>query len=423
MFAKTYLYAAAAVCAGALLAACQEHPTETLAEARDDTPLEHARKHADPTYVCPMHPQIVRGEPGTCPICGMNLVLKEPETDAVTNDFGPPIVTIRPETLQNMGVRTAAAERRSLAKHIETVGYVGYDEDRIAHVHPRTSGWVEKLLVRAEGAPVERGQPLLEYYSPDLVNAQEEYLLALDGLTATGGRHQNLLQGARRRLRLLDIPEPVIDRLARTRDVRETVPILAPISGVVTEMGLREGMYIKPEMELLAITDVSTVWAQVDVFEHQMDWVKVGQPAEIRVPGLPGRVWKGKVDYVYPELDSMTRTLKVRLRFDNPDGALKPNMFAHAAIHGGLKQDVLTVPRAALIVTGAGERVILALGKGRFQPREVVSGMRVDDRVEILRGLEEGDAVVVSGQFLIDSESNLQASFRRMESSESQAGH
>ncbi len=400
-------------------------PSETLAQASDDTVIEHARKHADPTYVCPMHPQIVRNEPGNCPICGMNLVLQEAEAPAEDEnpESGPPIVTIRPETMQNLGVRTAHVERGPLQRHIETIGYVAYDEDRIAHVHPRASGWVERLLVRAPGEEVKHNQILLRYYSPEVVTAQEEYLLALSGIKTSDTRGMDMIQGGRRRLRLLEVPESVIATVNKTERVQETAPILAPAAGVVTELGVREGMFIKPEMELFAIADVSSVWVQVDVFAHQMDWVQVGNPAAIRIAALPGQVWQGKVDYIYPELDPKTRTLRVRLRFPNPDGMLKPNMFAEAEIHSQPKANALSIPREALIISGDENRVVVALGQGRFQPKTVISGMHTDNRVEILNGLREGEEVVVSGQFLIDSESNLQASFQRMQAPTEAAQH
>jgi Cu(I)/Ag(I) efflux system membrane fusion protein len=423
MFLKNYAAVLFFVSTLLLLTGCDSQdstasitPTESAQQAADDSVLEHARKHADPTYVCPMHPQIVRNEPGSCPICGMDLELQEVSvSEAGNSEFGPPIVTIRPETLQNMGMRTAPVERDDLSRRIETVGNVAYDEDRISHVHPRTSGWVEELFVRAEGDVVKQGEPLLAFYSPDIVTAQEEYLLALNGInTSPTPRSRDMLQAAQRRLRLLDVPKSVIDNLVKSRQVQETIPILARTTGVITKLGIREGMYIKPEMELFAISDVASVWVEADVFEHQMEWVEPGNPAAIQVPALPGRTWEGKVDYIYPELDPKTQTLRVRLRFPNSDGALKPNMYAQAMIASRPKEDVLTIPREALIVSGGDKRVVVALGDGRFQPKTVVPGMRAGDRLEILEGLQEGEAVVVSGQFLVDSESNLQASFRRM---------
>jgi Cu(I)/Ag(I) efflux system membrane fusion protein len=402
--------------AAGLILGCEleSAPTETYAEAAGDTALEHTLKHLDPKYVCPMHPQIVRDEPGSCPICGMALVEKQVSAGE-GGDEGPPIVRVRPETLQNMGVRTAQAERATLWKYIRTVGYVGYDEDRLVHVHPRAEGWVERMLVRAEGDRVKRGQVLLRFYSPEIMTAQSEYLIALDksAVGLRGRANPQLVEGARRRLRLLHVPGNVIDRLKRTREVQRTVPVLSPAEGVVTKLGFREGMFVTPATELYSIGDLSEVWVLVDVFEHQLDWLEKGKPAEIRVAAVPGRIWEGEVDYIYPELDPKTRTLRARLRFANPDGRLKPNMLAEVTVYAGPKKDVLSIPREALILTGQREAVVVALGEGRFQAVDVVGGMHSGDRVEILEGLEEGDRVVVSGQFLIDSESNLQAGFQR----------
>ncbi|MCP5420229.1 MAG: efflux RND transporter periplasmic adaptor subunit [Gammaproteobacteria bacterium] len=413
----------------ALLPACKPSasnaatPSESLEQAQDDSVIEHARKHADPTYVCPMHPTIVRDAPGNCPICGMTLVKQENPIKApdkapnkTSGDSTPPIVTVRPETQQNMGLRSALVERGTLAKTLESVGYVTYDEDRMAHVHPRAAGWVERLQVRAEGDEVTRGQVLMDLYSPEIVTAQEEYLLALEGIAVAGRRQQSLVEGSRRRLRLLEVPDSVIAAIGKTREVQETVPVLAPMAGVITRLGLREGMYVKPDMELFTISDVSSVWVQVDVFEHQADQVHQGSPARIDIPALPGRIWEAEVDYIYPELNPMTRTLRIRLRFKNPGGLLKPNMFAHAQIQGRETPNALMIPREALIMTGSQDRVIQDLGDGHFQPKVVVVGNQAQGRVEILEGLKEGDRVVVSGQFLIDSESNLQASFQRMQS-------
>ncbi len=382
----------------------QPEPSESLAEAADDSIIEHALKHADPTYVCPMHPQIVRGEPGSCPICGMDLVQVENEA---SKDEGQPAVELSAGTVQNMGVRTATVERGVIWRYIETVGYVSYDEERVAHVHPRSEGWVETLMIRSEGEQVEKDKPLLEIYSPEVVAAQEE-------LIAAGQTNRNLMAAASDRLRLLDVPESVIRQVAKSGKVRRAVPIYAPISGVVANLGLRERMYVNPQLELFSIADLSSIWVQVDVFEHQMAMISRGRPAEITVAALPGQVFEGEVDYIYPELDPITRTLRVRLRFPNPGGQLKPNMLADVVIFGGPKRGVLKVPREAVILSGRGSRVVKALGDGRYQPVDIRTGIGNSEQVEVLSGLEAGEQVVVSGQFLIDSESNLRASFARM---------
>jgi Cu(I)/Ag(I) efflux system membrane fusion protein len=369
-------------------------------------------KHADPTYVCPMHPQIVRNEPGSCPICGMGLVLQEVEDDG--ERF--PAVTVAAHTAHNLGLRTGRVERDTLWKYIETVGYVGYDEDKVVHVHPRASGWIEKVYVRAQGDVVRRGQKLFELYSPDIVAAQEELLITLrvDRQNLARQSRDSLIESGKQRLRLLDVPEPVIEKLIRSGEVTRTVPVLAPRDGVVTQIGFRDGMYVMPANELYTVADLASVWVQVDVFEHQLEWVSKGRAAEMRVEALPGRLWEGEVDYIYPVLEAETRTLRVRLRFANEDGVLKPNMLADVVIYGGPKRDVLAIPREAVIPAAGGARVVKVVEDGRYQPVVVDLGMQSGERVEVLSGLVEGDRIVVSGQFLIDSESNLQASFRRL---------
>lgn len=412
------------------LTACQksEQPTESMAEAMDDTAIEHTNKHLNTKYICPMHPQIVRDEPGSCPICGMFLVKKEfkPEPAAKANNTRTkkhstnqpdkhPTVTIRPEIIQKMGVRTATVEKGTLKKHIKTVGYVAYNEDQLVHIHPRASGWVEKLYLRRESDSVKPGQPLLEMYSPEILEAQQDFLVALR--TKTQGTNLNRWQyreAIRNRLRLLGVPDSTIKQIERQNASINNIPILAPQSGTVTHLNIREGMYVTPSLEMFTIVDLSTIWVMVEVFEHQLDWVSRGLEAEMKVPALPGRVWKGRVDYVYPELQPKTRTLKVRLHFDNPNGQLKLNMFAQVVIDGLPKKNVIKIPQPALIVTGERESVITALGDGQFKPVDVKIGMRSQGEVEILSGLKKGDRIVLSGQFLIDSEANLQASFLRL---------
>ena len=376
-------------------------------ERADQSAMEHAVKHLDPKYVCPMHPQIVRDEPGSCPICGMDLV----EQAIEEGGDGHPTVAVRGEIQQSMGVRTTAVARETLWKFVRTVGRVDYDETVLSHVHPRAEGWMERLVLRAEGEQVEQGQLLGDFYSPEILSAQVDFLVSLD-YTGTAARER--VEKARNRLRLLGVTEAAIQDIEKRRQTRNTIPVVAPQSGIVTGLMSREGMYVTPSSELFTIVDLSRVWVLVDVYEHQIDWIEPGAAAEIRVPAHPGRVWEGEVDYLYPELDPKSRTLRVRLVFDNPDRLLRPNMFAEVKIFGGPKKDVLAVPREAVIVTGERETVVKALGEGRFQPVDVVTGMRGRDSVEILGGLREGDEVVVSGQFLIDSESSLQASFQRM---------
>jgi Cu(I)/Ag(I) efflux system membrane fusion protein len=370
-----------------------------------ETPLEHAKKHLDPKFVCPMHPQIVRDEPGSCPICGMDLV--EKMIDAGTGQ--QPTVTIGNAIVNSMGVRTDTARKTTLWKYIETVGRIDYDETRLTHVHPRADGWLETLNVRAEGEPIASGEIIGRFYSEEILSAQVDFLIALD---QQGSKAK--IDKARNRLRLLGVPEYTISTIQQGRRSVNTVPLVANQGGIVTMLGARQGMYVTPDMEIVTIADLGRVWVLVDVYEHQIDWLAEGLSAEIRLPAYPGRVWEGEVEYIYPELDPKSRTLQVRLAFDNPEGLLKANMFADVVIYGGPKRDTLAIPAAALIETGKRTAVVRALGGGRFQPVDVVTGMRAGGMVEIFNGLDAGDEVVVSGQFLIDSEASLQASFLRM---------
>lgn len=382
--------------------------SQSLAEAADDTALEHALKHLDPKYVCPMHPQIIRDEAGSCPICGMDLVEKLIDANAGKR----PVVEISNAVINSMGVRTMPTQITTLWKYIETVGRIDYDETRLAHVHPRAAGWMEKLALRAEGEPIRKGQLIGRLYSEEILSAQVDFLIALDQSNSKAK-----IEKARNRLRLLGVTEGTISTIQKRGQSLNTVPVVSNSSGVVTMLGARQGMYVTPDMEIVTIADLSRIWVLVDVYEHQIDWLAEGVGAKIRVPAYPGRSWKGTVEYIYPELDPKSRTLKVRLAFDNPDHLLKANMFANVEIYAGPKREVLAVPAEAVIETGERTAVVLALGDGRFQPVDVVTGMVSNDMVEILNGLKADDRVVVSGQFLIDSESSLQASFLRMDES------
>jgi len=388
----------------------------TLEEVKKDTLAEHVDRHADPTYICPMHPQIVKGEPSSCPICGMDLVLKEPveaESSQSANKDDFPKITINATTAQNMGVRIEKVRRHALSRTIKTIGSVTYNEDTLHHVHVRSKGWVERVYTRSLGDKVTKGKTLLEYYSPDIVAAQKDLLIAKRAGSIVAGRGQSLTEASKSRLRDLDVPQSVINTISRTAKTQHRIPIIAHSSGVVTRVGIRNGMYITPNTELYTIADLSTVWVIVDVFEHQLTWVKQGNKAVIEVQAIAGKTWQGTVDYIYPELNPNTRTLRVRLKFDTPKQQLKPNMFANVTLYNQSKQ-ALTVPSEAIIYYENSSRVVKVIAENKYQPVVVKIGMKSDGQVEILSGLKEGDDVLVSGQFMIDSESNLQASFRRL---------
>lgn len=409
---------------------------------KKETALDHAGKHMDPNYVCPMHPQIIRGEPGNCPLCGMDLVKVEQDEETtskekkllywvapmdpnyrrdepgqspmgmdlvpVYDEGGGSDVKISPAVENNLGVRTAKVERDKLWKKINTVGYIDFDENKITHIHLRTKGWIDRLYVKSEGERVKKGQLLFEVYSPELVNAQEEFTQALRS------SNKRLISASKERLISLGVSQKQISQLRKTRKVSRYVQVYATQNGIVSVLKVRQGMFVMPNTEIMSLADLSSIWVLAEVFESQADWVKVGQSADVNLPYKPGIAWGGTVEYIYPSLNPKTRTLRVRLRFDNPNEDLKPNMFSNITIYGGAEKNVLIVPREAVIRTGSDARVILAMGEGRYRARNIVMGIESGDWIAIKSGVLEGDRVVTSGQFLIDSEASLKASIQRM---------
>ncbi|MBT8143621.1 MAG: efflux RND transporter periplasmic adaptor subunit [Gammaproteobacteria bacterium] len=362
-------------------------------------------------WKAPMDPNYRRDEPGKSPM-GMDLV---PVYADETVPDAPGVVSINPVVVNNLGVRTARVAEGSLPRRIKSVGYVGYDEATLYQVSTRVEGWIEKLAVKASGEPVNKGQVLFELYSPDLVNAQHEHLAALrSGNTM-------MISASRERLAALGLPDSETRRLEKQRSVRRTTRVYAAGDGVVAQLGIREGGYVTPATQIMTIAALDPVWVLVEVMERQAGWVRPGLPAQVEFESLPGELFSGVVDYVYPELDLRTRTLKVRLRLDNPDQLLRPNMFAKVEILGGDSDSVVHVPREALIRGGAVDRVVIALGDGRFQSMPVQPGIESGDRVAILEGLSSGDMVVTSGQFLIDSESNIDTASKRMAGNDTRA--
>ena len=355
-------------------------------------------------WVAPMDANYRRDEPGKSPM-GMDLVPVYAQADA---GDAPGTVSINPSIINKLGVRTAMAKRSALARQIQTVGYVAYDEDNSYQISTRVSGWVEKLAIKASGEPVTRGQVLFELYSPELVNAQQEYLSALKS------KSNILHKASRQRLAALGVTTGEINRLEKERTVKQRVRIYAKADGVIAHLGIREGAYITPSTQVMSIANLKQVWVLAEVFESQVAWIEKGQQAEVELDYLPGQTWTGTVDYIYPELDPNTRTLSVRLRFDNEAEVFRPNMFARVKIKGSDTTPIVHVPREALIRGGTLNRVVLALGDGKFRAQEVVPGIEVHDRIEIISGISAGDKIVTSGQFLIDSESNIESALSRL---------
>lgn len=362
-------------------------------------------------YVCPMHPQIRSDAPGHCPICGMALV----EREADARREAAPVVAVDGDLRQALGLRSAPVERRALSPRVLAPAEVMVDQDRIRHVHARVPGWVEALHVHALGEAVHAGQVLMELYAPDLVAAQEDYLIAL----RTGGAGSRAQRAAATRLRVLGVDEPFIEALAKRGSSELRVPVRAPADGVVTMLDVRHGMYITPSTVMLEIANLDSVWVRVDVFPEEFQ--RLGEStiyAALRLAGVPDRLWRGEVSYVYPSLDATTRTLQLRVPVPNRCGVLRIGQLMQASLRGEDGEPRLAVPGESVIRTAEGDRVILDLGDGRFQPQPVQAGLRADGYTEILHGLKEGQRVVVSAQFLLDSEAALGAGLDRLE-----AGH
>lgn len=317
---------------------------------------------------------------------------------------------------QMIGVKTTKAQVLSLSRSMRTVGQIEVDERLIEHVHIKLEGWVEKLYVRFTGEEVQKGQMLFEIYSPDLVATQDEYLLALKSVKELGDSEfsevaegaRSLLEVTRRRFALWDITPDHIEDLERTGKVLRTLPLHAPISGYVLKMNLREGMYVTPDLELYTLADLSKIWVLADFYEYEIPEVKVGQQASISLAYFPGKKFQGKVTYIYPVLDPKTRTVKVRFEFPNPEWKLKPGMFANVELTIPLGNR-LVVPNAAVLDSGTDQRIFVSQGKGMFEPRRVQVGIRTQKWYEILEGVKEGETVVASANFLLDSESNLKS--------------
>jgi Cu(I)/Ag(I) efflux system membrane fusion protein len=365
---------------------------------------EEKKKEPEILYwVAPMDPSYRRDGPGKSPM-GMDLVPVYAE-----NGSDSDAVHISSAVEQSLGVRTSKAERRSLWRKVEATGYVGFDESRVSQINLRTEGWIERLLVKNEGERVKKGQLLFEFYSPQVVNAQNEYVQAKRRNDA------QMLVAAEAKLLALGMVQADIERLEKTLKATNTVQVLAPQDGIVTNLNVREGIFVKPATEIISLADLSSVWLQAEVFESQTDWVMESQSAEARLNYMPGEVFSGRVDYVYPVLDPKTRTLQVRLRFDNPGERMKPNMYARVTIFGKSHPGALSIPLEALIRGQDTDRVVVALGDGNYTVQEVMTGIESGGWLEIIAGLEVGDEVVTSAQFLIDSEASLAGSIQRLD--------
>lgn len=381
-------------------------------------------------FHCPMHPSIVMDHAGNCPICGMKLIpidaasdthlaaehahSNEPAAAPKVPDMA--IVEIDPSKQQLIGLTTAEVTKGPIGGAVRTVGKVTIDETRVRHVNIKNGGFVEEVFVDFVGKKVQKGEPLFTLFSPELLAAQEEYLLAKrtqESLKSAGEGHGQLLAAAKRRLALWDVSEKALLRLEETGAPAKTITFYSPASGVITKKDVVDGMKLEAGAMPYEIVDLSSVWVLADVYESELRYVKTGMPATLSMKAFPGRTFTGKVAFVDPFLSPQSRTVKVRLNFPNPGGDLRPEMFGEVVLELG-SREALMVPIDAIIDSGTAKVVFVAQGDGKFSPRQIGSGQSDGNFVEILKGLALGERVVTRANFLLDSESRLRSSLSEM---------
>jgi RND family efflux transporter MFP subunit len=369
-------------------------------------------------WVDPMHPWYKSDVPGIAPDCGMKLVPVYPGDEARydrrANKLPVGSVQITPEKQQLIGVEYGTVEYETVHSSIRAVARVALDETKIAKVHSKLEGWIDQVFVDFTGKQVRQGDPLLTLYSPEALATQQEYLLAIKAqhlmhenpVHEMLGSTENLVAAAKKRMELWDIGDGQIAEIAASGVPLKNLTLNSPITGFVMERNVFAKQRIMPETALYTIADLSRVWVMADVFEYEAAAVRVGTPATLTLSYVPGRTFRGRVNYILPQVDAATRTLKVRIEFDNPDFALKPDMYGEVEFQtGGGRR--LVVAQTAVLNSGERQVVFVDRGKGYFEPREVTTGARSDGKVEIVSGLEPGERIVISGNFLIDSESQL----------------
>jgi Cu(I)/Ag(I) efflux system membrane fusion protein len=399
---------------------------------------------AKTVYHCPMHPSVAQDQAGECPICSMTLV-PGPEAGLApapqparskTAETVPGLapIDLSPERIQLTGMKTAKVVRQPLRTELRTVGAVTASERGLAQINTRFGGWIQQLLVAETGRKVRRGEALATVYSPDILRAEQEFLTARKwAATASPSRapagepHEHgegnagLAEDARKRLELLGVADQDIDEIARTGQLQRTITIRSPVTGTVIRRSAIAGGYIQPGSELFAVADLSNVWVVAEVYEHEVARVRVGQPARLELPSYPGQIFTGRVQFLYPTIDADSRTMRVRLEFRNAGGKLRPGMYG--TVHLDVPaQEALVVPAAAVVDTGEMQVVFVAKERGRFEPRRVKVGGRADGNAQILEGVAEGEMVVTTANFLVDSESRLRAAIEGQSTGASAAG-
>ena len=393
---------------GATAARAEEGPKAGMVDPKSGKKIKY--------WVAPMDPTYIRDEPGKSPM-GMDLV---PVYEEAGGEKEPTsTVRIDPVTRQNMGVRLDRVEKKRLAKTIRAFGTITYDETGRYSMNTKFDGWIEALHVDFLGERVEKGQPLFDIYSPDLLTAQQEYLIAVrqqKTLKRTAAEQSGaMLDASRTRLAYWGFTDEQIAQLETAGNIQKTITIYSPASGVVIQKNALQGRYVKAGESQYEIADLSTVWVDVDIYEYELPWVQKGMAAEMELAYIPGRRCKGKVLFIYPYLDPKTRTARLRLSFPNPDETLKPGMYANVYLKSALPDKQLVVPQEAVIDSGVKKRVFVYRGEGKFEAREVTLGVEGNDYMfQVIDGLAEGEQIVVSGQFLLDSESRLKEAVAKM---------
>ncbi len=363
-------------------------------------------------WVAPMDPSYQRDKPGKSPM-GMDLI---PVYAPAADNHNPAgTVTIDPALENNLGVKVAQAQMAPLAPNIDTVGYVAFDQSQLWQVNVRVAGWVETLNVHAVGEHVSQGDVLFTLYSPELVKAQEELL------SAYRSARSSLISGASERLISLGVDRAQIQAILQRGKPSPSIEVKAKADGIIASLNVREGGYLAPAQTALSGGPLDTVWVDAEVFERQATWVNVGSQAQMTLDAMPGKTWHGTIDYVYPIVDPQTRTLRLRLKFTNPDGDLKPNMFANLSLQPVTTQSVLTIPKSAVIRSAGMTRVVLAQGNGKYRSVRIDIGREAGEQIEVLQGLSANDRVVTSAQFLLDSESSQSADLARINGLDSPA--
>lgn len=356
-------------------------------------------------WVAPMDSSFRRDTPGKSP---MGMALVPVYKGSGSNEGDKNAVRINPAVVNNIGVKTQIVGMSAAEGGLKAVGTIQVDEESLNDIHPRMEGWVERLAVRAEGTPVKRGALLFEIYTPALVAAQSEYLQAMKIGRAS------FTKAAEERLSSMGMTSGQISRLRESGETQRRLGVYAPQGGVIESLDVREGMFIKPADRAMQIADLSEVWLIADIFESEANALEVGQPAQMTLPAFPGEIFSGAVDFIYPSADMSARTVQVRMRFKNNKGRLKPNMFASVSIQTEKSSDMLAVPQSAVVRSSSGDRVVIALGEGQFRPARVQTGMEIGNMVQIVSGLDAGERIVTSGQFLLDSEASLEGGLLRL---------